>query len=136
MAINASTLSAFHKSRLYTERRLGRRYPTNICVVFPKDGDIHFCRIAEVSANGAFLETDQPFERGEKISFSIAKNSLGVPLEGVVTRRLTARQSHTGRAGVGLHFIHQGNDYPATRDDLVLYLLNYPHHTIWERYTS
>jgi hypothetical protein len=121
--------SAFARTRLYTERRAARRHSLEICMVLPRSGELHFCRMRDLSSSGAFIETDQPFVVGERLSLAVASNRLGLPLEGVVSRRVAPR---LGRPGVGVRFIREGARCPQTQDDLILYLLNYPHHLQWD----
>ncbi len=116
-----------NRSLLYTERRRYPRIKSDIGIVFEQNGELVFCQIKDVSAGGALIETDYHFGVGQRLSFYVAENRLGVPLEAEVVRI----RRGAGRRAIGVRFTDGDGRFPATREDQKMYLLNYPVHRMW-----
>ena len=119
---------------LYTERRVAERVESSIAIAFQNDGELIFCNIRNISSSGAYIESDNEFLVGDKISFYITDNQFGVPLEATVVRRQLGPGASYYRPGVGVAFSAEYVNFPSTREDMKMYLLNYPLHQIWERH--
>ena len=114
------------------ESRRTKRFPAKIAMVFNDDEGLNFSFITNISRYGVFLETEKVLPPGAKVNFVLSNSIRYVPVQGKVVRIKDAAFEGPP-SGIGVEFENLHEMAKIIRDDILLYLMNFGHHQIWEQ---
>jgi hypothetical protein len=116
---------------MFEERRKSRRFEGRIAVVSSDEEGLNFSFIADLSREGAYIETEKLLSVGTLFHFVLTNGTISSPLTGRVMRAKDAF-FHGGRSGMGIRFERLDGNVKMIRDDLLLVLMNQRFHHQWE----
>jgi hypothetical protein len=117
---------------MITEKRSSRRFFGRIPIISTDEQGLNFGFITNLSREGAYIESEKVLPAGTPFEFVL---SNGKAKAGVASHVVRARDAffHGGKSGFGVHFDQLQGISKALRDDLLLFLMNRAHQSIWER---
>lgn len=115
---------------MFHEKRRTKRFPSRIGMVFADDEGLNFSFITNISRYGVYLETENVLPAGAKINFYLSNEISRAPVSGKVVRVKDAM--FEGRpSGMGIEFDNLDQMAKVIRDDILLYLMNLRHQSMW-----
>lgn len=118
------------------EKRLSRRFPSKIGI-YTKDAlGLNFGMIRDLSRSGAYIETNHLKNVGMDYHFVLSNGVISAPVTAKIIRVKDAL-FEGGQSGLAVDFSEKLNPMAKRlRDDLILYLMNEKHQSMWQLSSS
>ncbi|HMQ09750.1 MAG TPA: PilZ domain-containing protein [Oligoflexia bacterium] len=114
------------------EKRLSRRFPSKIGVYTKDAKGLNFGMIRDLSRSGAYIETNNLKNVGMDYHFVFSNGVISAPVTAKIIR-VKDSLFEGGQSGLAVDFSEKLSPMAKRlRDDLILYLMNEKHQSMWQ----